>query len=129
VVTPGSYTIQLHWDNGQAGGTTDISRTVLVIGGPGASGVVVAEPNVLQTGQMTTTFNGIGITNAWSLSVKIFTISGQMVPATISQTPGIAIAQWTVTGIASGLYLASVEVLNSNGGVIEHQTLKLLVLH
>jgi hypothetical protein len=129
VVTPGTYTIQLHWDNGQQGGAMDISRTVSVIGGVGASGVVVAEPNVLQTGQMMTTFNGIGITNATALSVKIYTIAGQMVPAAISQTPGAAIAQWTATGVASGLYLASVEVLNSNGGVIEHQTLKILLLH
>jgi uncharacterized repeat protein (TIGR01451 family) len=129
IVMPGSYTIQLHWDNGQEGGTTDISRTVVVIGGTGASGVVAAEPNVLQPGQMTTTFNGIGITNATALSVKIYTIAGQRVPATISQTPGAAIAQWTATGVASGLYLASVEVLNSNGGVIAHQTLKILVLH
>lgn len=129
VVTPGTYTIHLHWDNGQQGGTTDISRTVSVIGGTGASGTVVAEPNVLQTGQMTTIFNGIGIANATALDVKIYTIAGQMVPATILQTPGAAIAQWTATGVASGLYLASVEVLNSNGGVIEHQTLKILVLH
>ncbi len=129
VVTPGTYTIHLHWDNGQQGGTTDISRTVVVIGGTGVSGVVVAEPNVLQTGQMTTTFNGTGIANATALSVKIYTIAGQRVPATISQTPGAAIGQWTATGVASGLYLASMEALNSSGGVIEHQTLKILVLH
>jgi hypothetical protein len=78
---------------------------------------------------MTTVFNGTGITNAWTLSVKIYTIAGQMVPANISQTPGTAIAQWNATGIASGIYIALVEVLNANGGVIEQQTLKILVLH
>jgi hypothetical protein len=61
--------------------------------------------------------------------VKIYTVAGQRVPAAILQIPGAAIAQWTATGVASGLYLASVEALNSNGGVIAHQTLKILVLH
>jgi len=128
VVKPGTYTIQLHWDNGQ-GQTTDISRTVVVLAGAGASGTVVAEPNMLSPGQMTTTFNGTGIANAMALSVKIYTIAGQMVPATISQTPGIAIAQWNATGMASGLYLAVVEAQNSSDGIIQTQTLKILVLH
>lgn len=78
---------------------------------------------------MTTVFNGTSITNAWTLSVKIYTIAGQLVPTTISQIPRTAIAQWTATGIASGIYLASVEVQNANGSVIENQTLKILVLH
>jgi fimbrial isopeptide formation D2 family protein len=127
-VTPGTYTIQLNWDNGQ-GQTADISRTVIVIAGGGASGVVVAEPNVLQTGQMMTTFNGTGIANATALNVKIYTIAGQLIPATILQTPGIAAAQWNATGMASGIYIAVVEVQNANGGIVQTQTLKVLVLH
>jgi flagellar hook assembly protein FlgD len=129
VVTPGTYSIQLNWDNGQ-GSTTDISRTVLVTGGGGGvSGVVVAEPNVLEPSQtLTTTFNGMGITNASTVNVKIYTIAGQLV-ASIQGISGTQTAQWTATNIASGIYFAAVEVLDANGGVIEHQTLKLLVLH
>lgn len=128
VVTPGSYTIQLNWDNGQ-GSTTDISRTVLVTGGGGVSGTVVAQPNVLEPSQtLTTTFNGMGVTNAWAVNVKIYTIAAQLV-ASIQGTPGTQTAYWTATNIASGLYFAVVEVEDANGGVIEHQTLKLLVLH
>jgi hypothetical protein len=126
-VTPGTYTIQIHWDDG-VGQTTDITRSVIVVGG-GASGTVIAEPNVLTPDQtLTTTFNGTGITNAWILNVKIYTIAGQMV-VPISGTPGTATAQWTATGMASGIYLAAVEVQDANGGVLERQTLKLLVLH
>jgi len=128
VVSPGTYTIQLHWDNGQ-GGTTDISRTVIVIAGGGTSGEVVAEPNVLQTGQMTTTFNGIGIINATALNVKIYTIAGQLIPVNLVQTPGMPIAEWNAAGFASGIYIAVVQAQNSNGGIIQTQTLKILVLH
>jgi flagellar hook assembly protein FlgD len=128
VVTPGTYSIELHWDDGQ-GQTADISRSVLVLAGGGAGGTVLAEPNVLEPAQtMTTTFNGTGITNAWTLTVKIYTIAGQMMTV-IQGATGTATAQWTAAGIASGLYLASVEVRDTNGGVIEHQTLKVLVLH
>jgi flagellar hook assembly protein FlgD len=128
VVTPGSYTVQLNWDDGQ-GQTTDISRTVIVTGGGGATGTVLAEPNVLEPSQtLTTTFNGTGVTNAWTVNVKIYTIAGQMVTS-LQGAPGMQSAQWTATGIASGLYFAVVEVQDANGGVIEHQTLKLLVLH
>jgi hypothetical protein len=100
-----------------------------VIAGGGTSGEVLAEPNVLQTGQMTTTFNGIGITNATALNVKIYTIAGQLIPANLMQTPGMAIAQWNAAGLASGLYIAVVEAENSDGGIIQTQTLKILVLH
>jgi flagellar hook assembly protein FlgD len=128
VVTPGTYSIQLNWDDGQ-GQTTDISRTVLVTGGGGVTGTVVAEPNVLEPGQtLTTTFNGMGITNAYTVNAKIYTIAGQLV-ASVQGTPGMQSTQWSATGIASGLYFAVVEVQDANGGVIEHQTLKLLILH
>ncbi len=128
VVTSGTYSIQLNWDNGQ-GSTTDISRTILVTGGGGASGTVVAEPNVLEPSQtLTTTFNGIGVINASTVNVKIYTIAGQLV-ASIQGLTGAQMAQWTATNIASGIYFAAVEVLDANGGVIEHQTLKILVLH
>ncbi len=128
IVSPGSYTVQLHWDNGQSS-TTDISRTVLVVPASGSNGTVMAEPNVLEPGTtLTTTFTATGITNAWTVSAKIYTIAGQLV-APVAGTPGTATAQWTASGMASGIYFAVVEVQNVNGGVIERQTLKLLVLH
>jgi uncharacterized repeat protein (TIGR01451 family) len=128
IVTPGSYTIQVHWDNGQ-NDTGDISRTVLVAPTGGLYGTVVAEPNVLEPrATLTTTFNGTGVTNAWTLNVRIYTIAGQLVES-IHGVSGTATAQWTASGIASGIYIAAVEVQNANGGVIERQTLRLLVLH
>src|SRR5665213_337958 len=125
-VTPGTYTVQFHWDNGH-GEITNISRSVIVVAG-GVSGTVVAEPNVLTTGQTLTTFNGTGITNAWTLNAKVYTIAGELVKS-IPGTPGTAMAQWNAAGIASGVYVAVVQVQDSNGGVLENQLLKVLVLH
>jgi hypothetical protein len=127
-VSPGSYTIEVHWNNGQSG-TANISRTVLVVPANGPAGTVMAEPNVLEPNPtLTTTFTANGVPNAWALNVKIYTLAGQRV-ATLQGASGTATAQWTAAGIASGLYFAVVEVQNSDGGVIERQTLKLLVLH
>ncbi len=127
MVTPGSYTIQLNWDNGQS--TTDISRTVLVIPASGSTGVAMARPNVLEPSQtMITTFDGSGIPNAYSVNAKVYTIAGQLVKP-IQGTPGATSAQWDASGMASGIYFAVVDVLNANGGNIDHQTFKILVLH
>jgi uncharacterized repeat protein (TIGR01451 family) len=128
VVTPGSYTIQLNWDNGQ-GSTTDISRTVLVIPASGSTGVAVARPNVLEPGAtMITTFDGTGVANAYTVNARIYTIAGQLIMP-IQGTPGTASAAWNASGMASGIYFAVVDVLNADGGNIDHQTFKILVLH
>jgi hypothetical protein len=125
-VTPGTYEIELHWDDGE-GQTSDITRSVQVVWGTGG-GSVIAEPNVLTTGQTLTTFNGTGIANAWTLKAKIYTIAGELVKP-ITGLPGTAAAQWNAAGMASGIYIAAVQVRDSNGGVLENQLLKVLVLH
>ena len=126
-VTSGTYSVQLHWDDGN-GQTTDITRSVVVMTG-GVSGTVIAEPNVLEPDStLTTTFNGSGIANAWMLNAKVYTIAGELVRS-IPGTPGNASTQWTATGMASGVYIAAVEVRDASGGILEHQLLKILVLH
>ena len=125
-VTPGTYEIQLHWDNGQ-GQTTNITRSVIVVGG-GASGTVIAEPNMLTNGQTLTTFNGIGIANAWILNAKVYTIAGELVKS-LPGSPGSPTTQWNAVGLASGVYIVAVQVLDSNGGVLDTQLLKVLVIH
>jgi flagellar hook assembly protein FlgD len=125
-VTPGTYTLQMHWDNGH-GEISNISRSVIVVGA-GVSGTVAAEPNVLTPSQSLTTFNGTGIANAWTLTVKIYTIAGELI-RTLPGTPGTATAQWDAMGMASGVYIASVQVQDANGGILHNQLLKVLVLH
>jgi len=125
-VTPGTYSIEIHWDNGQ-GVTSNITRSVLVTGS-GASGEVIAKPNLLTSSQTMTTFDGTGVMGAWTLSVKIYTVAGELVKTAIGGS-GTAQATWDSTGIASGIYIAAVEVQDVNGGVLKHQLLKILVLH
>lgn len=126
-VTSGTYTIQLHWDDGN-GQTTDITRSVVVMTG-GASGTVLAEPNVLTSGStMITTFNGAGVANASVLSAKVYTIAGELVRS-IQGGAGTASAQWDATGLASGVYIVAIEVQDVNGGILDRQLLKVLVLH
>jgi flagellar hook assembly protein FlgD len=126
VVTPGRYEIEVHWDNGQ-GGELNITRAILVLAGTGSGGMVVARPNVLAKGITETTFDGSSVPNAMSLKVNLYTISGQLV--TVVGPSGTATALWSATGVASGIYIASVEVMDGNGSVIHQQRLKLLVIH
>jgi flagellar hook assembly protein FlgD len=125
-VTPGTYEIQMHWDNGQ-GEITNITRSVIVVGG-GASGTVIAEPNILTAGQTLTTFNGAGIANAWTLHAKVYTIAGELVKS-IPGSPGTATAPWDAAGMASGVYIVAVQVQDASGGVLDNQLLKVLVIH
>ena len=109
------------------GQISNILRSVIVVGG-GASGTVIAEPNVLTNGQTLTTFNGTGIANAWILNAKVYTIAGELVKS-IPGSPGTATAQWNAAGFASGVYIVAIQVQDSNGGVLENHLLKVLVLH
>jgi len=125
-VTPGQYEIQVHWTNG-SGTTTDITRTIMVLPAPGVSGIVAAIPNVLGgKNGTTTTFNAGGVLNASSLKVKIYTLAGELVQSFVS---GTTTATWNASGIASGIYIANVEIDNANGGVVNQQRLKILVIH
>jgi flagellar hook assembly protein FlgD len=126
VVTPGEYTIQVHWNDG-SGQTTDISRQILVMAGGLFSGVVQARPNVLSPATtLSTTFDCSNVANATGMKIKIYTITGELIQAinSSSTTQG-----WTATGLASGIYIVNVEVDNASGGVINQQRLKLLVIH
>jgi hypothetical protein len=103
---------------------------VLVTAGEGISGAVVARPNLLKPkqGVPIATFDGTGIANAFTLTVNIYTITGELVKA-ITGPSGTAMASWNATRIASGIYIASVEVQDGNGGVIKQQLMRILVLH
>jgi hypothetical protein len=101
---------------------------VVVMAG-GSSGTVLAEPNVLTSqSTMITNFNGMGITNASVVNAKVYTIAGELVQS-IQGGAGTASAQWNATGMASGVYIVAIEVQDVNGGILEHQLLKVLVLH
>jgi uncharacterized repeat protein (TIGR01451 family) len=129
IVTPGVYTISVHWNDG-SGNTADISRNIIVIGSYGVSGTVIAKPNVLnQSNGFITTFDAGTVQNAYSMKVRIYATSGQLVKA-LQSSPGQLQVQWdTSAGVASGIYIASVEVDGASGGMISRQKLKVLMIH
>jgi hypothetical protein len=125
-VTPGRYEIDVHWDNGQDS-AYDIHRSLLVEAAS-TSGNLVAEPNKLTPANELTTFDGTSVPNASTVKAVIYTLAGQRV-GSVQGPSGTAQAQWNAMGLASGLYLASVEVINANGSLLQRKTLKLLQIH
>lgn len=128
VVSPGVYTIEVHWDDG-SGQTSDISRELIVLPGYGISGNAVARPNVLNSANgMTTTFDARGVQNAYSIRVQVYTLAGQLIQ-TLTSPSGDPEVPWNAGGMASGIYIAVVEVDNTDGGVVNRQRLKVLLIH
>jgi flagellar hook assembly protein FlgD len=125
-VSPGEYQVQIHWTDGN-GSTSDVTRTIMVLPSTGVSGIAVARPNVLNPAKgMVTTFDASAVSNASSLKVKIYTTAGELVriiTSSSTQTP------WDASGVASGIYIANVEIDDPSGGMINRQFLKVLVLH
>jgi len=128
LVTPGVYTIEVHWNNG-SGQTSDISREIIVMPGSNTIGVAVARPNVLnEANGMITTFDATGVQNAYSIKVQVYTMTGQLIQ-TLTSSQGLPQTQWNASGMASGIYIAVMEIDNSSGGMLNRQRLKILLLH
>jgi flagellar hook assembly protein FlgD len=126
LVTPGVYQIEVSWSDGQ-GGNTNVSRGVMVLGGPGAEALVV-KPNVLNGANgMVATFDASNVTNAYTLKASIYAVSGELI-TTIQGTSGTKMVSWDATGVASSVYIAVVSIQNANGGTISTQRSKILVL-
>lgn len=103
----------------------------IVQGAVNLPGVVLA-PNPVnsnQTSQARFLIN-LGTAQVDQVQVKIYTVAGELVQTLASQpgTPSVVVWDFTQRRIASGAYIAVVE-LYSNGGMIGHETLTTVVLH
>ncbi len=128
-VSAGYYLLGAHWFDGQ-GGTSDISRGILVTAnGNRSDGTLVAQPNLLtvSTGVTRTTFKYYSSQNL-TLRVRIYTLAGELAAETQGNS-GTNQATWDASGYASGLYLATADLLSNNGGKVGQQILKIMVLH
>lgn len=126
LVTAGHYQLEVHWDNGQ-GQVSDITRGILVVSGSIAQSVT-AQPNILKPALGMVTLFQVSSDQNLTLRVKVYTIAGERV-TTLQGALGTNQALWNAAGLASGLYLAVVEVSNSQGGLIQRQVLKVEVVH
>lgn len=92
------------------------------------AGVVTAWPNVLRgsNGSMVTTFH-TDSSLSLTLNASIYTVAGELIQV-INGSQASNQATWNAAGVASGVYLAVVEELDANGGLLSRQILKIAVL-
>jgi hypothetical protein len=123
-VTNGRYLVETNWTG--EGGTRTVVGYVTVTGsaeGPG-DGRVTARPNILEGGR-TSTLLFLSSSQAFTLKAKLYNIAGELVR--VEQGPtGTNQVSLNVTGLASGYYLAAVEIHGSRG-MVDRQVVKFLI--
>jgi uncharacterized repeat protein (TIGR01451 family) len=87
------------------------------------AGRVTAWPNILKAGSMVATFH-TDSTSSPTLKVSIYTLAGELVQV-INGSQGSNQAAWNASGVASGLYLAVVEEMDADGGLLSRQIVKI----
>jgi hypothetical protein len=128
-VQSGQYLVEVHTVDGKGGEETVVKEVSVDDRNSAAgAGVVTAWPNRLtaSNGALTTTFHS-NSSQSLTLGVSIYTVAGERVTG-LTGSAGTNQATWNASGIASGLYLAVVDLTDSNGTQLGKQTLKVLVL-
>jgi uncharacterized repeat protein (TIGR01451 family) len=129
LVTSGQYFIEIHSVDGISGSTTITKRvTVLESGSNWERGLVQARPNRLTSASPLATFFAAD-TNPLTLRVRLYDMAGEMVGQATPGPAGTNTAIWDSTVCASGLYIAVVELYESDGTFAGRQRLKLIVVH
>jgi flagellar hook assembly protein FlgD len=127
-VQTGEYFLEIHSTDG-TGENATVTKQVSVEEGNRGVGDIVLEPNLvdLSKGSGAVTFEGPQGMNL-TLRASVYTLAGELVTV-VDGTPGTGTMGWSASGLASGLYLAVVEVKDDTGGLVRRQILKLLVKH
>jgi hypothetical protein len=129
-VQNGQYFIEINATNGNAGETT-ITKEVTVSSRLTTTGLgtVTAWPNLINgtNGSWVTQFHS-NSAMALTLKVSIYTVAGELIKV-VEGPDGTNEANWDASGMASGVYIALVELSNPNGGFMGRQTLRLVVIH
>jgi len=112
VVSTGKYYVEVHTSDGQ-GGEQQITHSVTVAGqnGQKGAGTVTAGPNSLDAANPSATFSSNA--SGTLLKVRIYTLAGELVDD-LPKGPSGTVA-WNASGKSSGLYLAVVEVSDTQG--------------
>ena len=124
--TSGQYFVEATWTGGTEGGTQTITREIMVQNdGRGmVGGTVYAQPNILKGGRTSTVF---AVTSPLSLTVKVrlYSMAGELL-AFFQGPLGSNQAPFNAAGLASGCYIASVE-LDDGSGPVARQTTHLVI--
>jgi hypothetical protein len=127
IVTNGDYLVNVHWTDG-SGGEEEVSKGVIVQRGNSAvtNGNVYAAPNILKgVGSTTVMANS---TTPLTLTVSLYDVTGELVKRPVTGAIGSNQVTLDASGLASGLYLAVVDLADGNGHFIQQQTTKIVVL-
>jgi hypothetical protein len=127
LVTTGTYFVSIVIVN--QGTTSTLTQDVVVLnnGSNQAGGTVVASPDILRGMNQTVKFM-IRTDQTLTLDVKIYDIAGERMAEVLGGS-GQDEANWTATGIASGLYFAAVNLTDMAGNNLGRQVVKLAVIH
>lgn len=124
IVTNGHYDIEVHYVDGK-GGESAITRGIVVQSGNVRTDVVTAQPNVLTGGQTATNLRIASATN-YTLKVQLYDVAGELIKK-VSGDTGKNGAYLDLRGLASGLYIAVVELVDANGKFAGRQITKLVI--
>jgi hypothetical protein len=123
-VTSGRYLISVHWLDGQ-GGEQTINKEVTVMDQGGPAGLVTARPNILRGKGASALF--VSSQGGLTLEVQLYDLTGERVDSVVGPA-GTSQAVWPALKVASGLYLAVVELTDGAGNRVSRQALKLAVV-
>ena len=124
VVTNGHYDIEVHYVDGK-GGESAITRGILVQSGNVRMDVVTAQPNVLTGGQTATNLRITSVAS-YTLKVQLYDVAGELIKK-ITGDEGTNGAYLDLKGLASGIYIAVVELVDSNGKFAGRQITKIAI--
>ncbi|HJT23337.1 MAG TPA: hypothetical protein VJ873_02095, partial [bacterium] len=128
-VQSGQYFLEVHTTNGNSSETTVIKQ-VSVDGraiGSGMGTVTVA-PNRVGRGSGPVTFYD-NSTMSLNMQVSLYTLDGERTNRQAWGDNGINPPVLPTDGLASGTYIAVVELRNAQGGLMGRQTVKITVIH
>lgn len=118
IVTNGQYFLELRTTDGR-GGESTVTREVNVLHGDlKVDGPVRVTPNPAGGTFGTSVLFDVNTTAYLTLRVTLYTLAGELLGERIDGTPGAASATWDFSNkkVASGLYLAVVELIDAQGG-------------
>ena len=124
MVTNGVYFLEIFSENG-TGGEEVLTKDLTVINSDRSVVGVYAYPNPWQSGDPPLTFK-VSSTQPMTLKVRFYDLAGERV-AIFSGPPGGSQALFPNDTIASGVYIAVVELWSVNGDMTARQSLKVMI--
>ncbi len=126
-VQQGQYLMEVHTVDGAGGQTTVTEQLSVQAADLSGLGGVIAKPNVIDFSKGITGTT-LAVNGNVTLHVGIYTMAGELA-RTAEGPAGTGQVTWDASGLASGLYLAVVDLMDGQGRTLDQKVLKILVRH